>query len=55
MVATSGTALTLDQCRLLKRYVPRVLLVFDGDAAGQAAAEKALGPATAAGLVPRGS
>ncbi len=53
VVATSGTALTLDQCRLLKRYVPRVLLVFDGDTAGQAAAEKALVPVTQAGLAAR--
>ena len=53
VVATSGTALTLDQCRLLKRYVARVLLVFDGDAAGQAAAEKALPLTTAAGLTAR--
>jgi DNA primase len=53
VVATSGTALTLDQCRLLKRYVPRVLLVFDGDSAGQAAAEKALPLTTAAGLAAR--
>jgi DNA primase len=52
-IGTSGTALTLDQCKLLKRYVPRVLLVFDGDAAGQAAAEKALVPATQAGLSAR--
>jgi DNA primase len=52
-IGTSGTALTLDQCKLLKRYAPRVLLVFDGDAAGQAAAEKALVPATAAGLTAR--
>jgi DNA primase len=53
VVATSGTALTLDQCRLLKRYVARVLLVFDGDAAGQAAAEKALPLTIAAGLATR--
>jgi len=53
VVATSGTALTLDQCRLLKRYVGRVLLVFDGDAAGQAAAEKALPLTTTAGLAAR--
>jgi DNA primase len=52
-ICSSGTALTLDQCRLLKRYVPRVLLVFDGDAAGQTAAEKALVPATQAGLATR--
>jgi DNA primase len=49
-VATAGTALTIDQCRLLRRYVERVVLVFDGDAAGQAAAEKALRPAIQAGL-----
>ncbi|MGH7724186.1 MAG: DNA primase, partial [Candidatus Eiseniibacteriota bacterium] len=52
-VATAGTALTADQCRLLRRYVPRLLLVFDGDAAGQTAAEKALGPVVAAGLETR--
>ena len=49
-VATAGTALTVDQMRLLRRYVERVVLVFDGDAAGQAAAEKALRPAIQAGL-----
>jgi len=49
-VATAGTALTLDQCRLLRRSTPAVALVFDGDAAGQAAAEKALVPCVQAGL-----
>ncbi|MFP3868908.1 MAG: DNA primase, partial [Desulfobacteraceae bacterium] len=34
VVATLGTALTQDQVRLLKGYVPRVVLVFDGDEAG---------------------
>ncbi len=49
-VATAGTALTLDQCRLLRRSTPAVALVFDGDTAGQAAAEKALAPCVQAGL-----
>ncbi len=52
-VATAGTALTADQCRLLRRYVPRLLLVFDGDPPGQAAAEKALGPVVGAGFEAR--
>ena len=49
-VAPCGTALTADQCRLVKRTAPRLLLVFDGDAAGQAAAEKSLLPVVQAGL-----
>lgn len=42
-VATLGTALTLDHVRLLERCrVSRVVLMFDGDAAGQRAAERAV-------------
>jgi len=37
-VAVSGTALTPEQARLLKRYVETVLLLFDSDEAGAAAA-----------------
>ncbi len=33
-VATLGTALTPEQARLLKRYTPRVILLFDSDEAG---------------------
>jgi len=40
-VAPLGTALTESHARLLNRYTERVDLVFDGDAAGQAAARKA--------------
>jgi DNA primase len=40
-VATSGTALTEDQVRLLKRFTDELLLVFDADRAGQAAMRKA--------------
>ncbi|HLF99999.1 MAG TPA: DNA primase [Acidimicrobiia bacterium] len=39
-VATCGTALTEDHVRLMKRFVSRVVLAYDADAAGQAAAEK---------------
>lgn len=38
VVATSGTALTPDQIKLLKRYAKRVLVLYDGDSAGAAAA-----------------
>jgi len=34
VVATSGTALTKDQIRLIKRITPNVTLLFDGDSAG---------------------
>lgn len=39
-VATCGTALTEEHIRTLKRFAPRVVLAFDADAAGQAAAER---------------
>ncbi len=42
VVATMGTALTVQHVMQLRRYVPRVVLVFDGDEAGDAAADKAL-------------
>src|SRR5438132_5000794 len=41
-VASSGTALTDDQVRLLKRFTDELLLVFDADRAGQAAVAKLL-------------
>jgi DNA primase len=40
-IATSGTACTSDHARLLKRYTSNVLICFDADKAGLAAAEKA--------------
>ena len=40
MVASSGTALTPAQARLLKRFASKVVLSFDPDAAGQGAAAK---------------
>src|SRR6185436_11086577 len=40
VVASSGTALTPVQARLLKRFSGKVVLSFDPDAAGQVAAAK---------------
>jgi DNA primase len=37
VVAPLGTAFTLDQANLLRRYATRVTLVFDGDSAGRKA------------------
>ena len=42
VVATLGTALTEEQARLMKRYAPQVWISYDGDAAGQKAALRAL-------------
>ncbi|MEQ8718876.1 MAG: DNA primase [Acidimicrobiales bacterium] len=39
-VATCGTALTDDHIKLLAKYTRRLVLAFDADAAGQAAAER---------------
>lgn len=41
-VASLGTAFNAEHAKLLKRYTTRVLLVYDGDAAGMNAADKAL-------------
>ncbi len=42
VVAASGTALTVDQVRLIKRFTPNITLLFDGDAAGIKAAMRGL-------------
>jgi DNA primase len=42
IVASSGTALTVEQARLLKRYTSNVVVVFDGDTAGELAALRSL-------------
>ena len=38
VLAMCGTALTLQQCKLLRRFTDKVVLSFDGDQAGQTAA-----------------
>lgn len=49
-IATLGTAFTDEHAQLLRRYVDTVVLVFDGDEAGQAAAGRALEAALASRL-----
>jgi DNA primase len=53
VVAPCGTALTGQQAALLRRYVPEVLIVFDGDRAGVSAALRGVAVLTAAGLTVR--
>ena len=49
-VASSGTALTEEQVRLLKRFTDELLLVFDSDRAGREATRKAAVLAAQQGL-----
>ncbi|MBP3372431.1 MAG: DNA primase [Clostridia bacterium] len=49
-MATMGTAMTADQARMLRRYVPRVILLYDGDAAGQNASLRGMDILTSQGL-----
>ena len=42
VVATLGTAFTEDHARVIKRYTKNVVVLFDGDRAGVAAAERSL-------------
>ena len=41
-VSSSGTALTADQIRIIKRYTSNLILSFDGDAAGQEATRRSI-------------
>ncbi len=49
-VAVSGTALTVEHARIVRRYAPEVVLFFDNDAAGHAAAIKSMQICVAVGL-----
>jgi DNA primase len=42
VVASSGTSLTSDQIRLIKRFTPNIKILYDGDAAGVKAALRGL-------------
>ncbi len=53
VVASCGTALTPEQGALIRRYVPEVVVVFDGDAAGIRAALRGVAVLTGAGLTVR--
>lgn len=50
VVATCGTALTEQQATLIRRYVPEIIVVYDGDEAGLKAAVRGAGVLTSAGL-----
>ena len=50
VVASSGTALTPEHARLLKRFADLAVLVFDGDAAGTAATVRGVGALVESGL-----
>jgi len=50
VVASSGTALTPDQVRLVHRYGDVLLMIYDSDAAGQAAMIRGMDIAIAEGL-----
>jgi DNA primase len=53
IVAPQGTAFTADHARILKRYVDEVVLCFDSDTAGHAAAVRVLDSLLASGLAIR--
>jgi DNA primase len=53
VVAPQGTAFTADHARILKRYVEEVVLCFDSDTAGHAAAVRVLDSLLASGLAIR--
>ncbi|MBR5371426.1 MAG: DNA primase [Oscillospiraceae bacterium] len=52
-VASLGTALTPDQCRLMRQYAEEVIISYDSDAAGQNAALKAINLLREVGIQPR--
>ncbi|HEY8271334.1 MAG TPA: DNA primase [Pseudobdellovibrionaceae bacterium] len=53
-VATMGTALTPDHGKLLKRMTKNIVVLFDGDSAGQEAAERSLPTLLSADVHPKG-
>lgn len=54
VVATMGTALTPEHAKLIKRMTNNVIILFDGDEAGQMAAERSLTILLSQGLYPKG-
>jgi len=50
VVASSGTSLTQDQLRLIKKYTNNLTIIYDGDAAGVKAALRGLDMAVEEGL-----
>jgi len=52
VVASSGTALTVDQVKLIGRYAKRIILMYDGDQAGARATVRGLDLLLQSGLAP---
>lgn len=50
VIASSGTALTLEQLKILQRFTNNLALAFDADLAGQAAAQRGIDNALALGM-----
>lgn len=50
VVASSGTALTSQQIRILKRYGKRLVMIYDSDSAGQAAMKRGINIALTEGM-----
>lgn len=50
VIASSGTALTLEQLKILQRYTNNIALCFDADLAGQTAAERGIDTALSLGI-----
>lgn len=50
VVASSGTSLTIEQIRLIRRYTPNLTILYDGDAAGVKAAERGFNIALKEGM-----
>ena len=53
VVASLGTALTPDQCRLMRQYCEEVVIAYDSDTAGRSATSKAVNLLRAVGIQPR--
>lgn len=50
VVASSGTSLTSNQVRLLKRYGDKIIMIYDSDSAGQSAMQRGMNIALAEGM-----
>ena len=50
VVASSGTSLTVEQIRLIRKFTPNVTIIYDGDAAGIKAALRGIGLVLKEGL-----
>ncbi len=49
-VASSGTSLTVEQVRLIRRYTPNLTILYDGDEAGLKASERGIAIALKEGM-----